>query len=36
MSRASIMADILVNRMLVELETGGNVRFEEGQTTDPW
>ncbi|RUS71694.1 hypothetical protein EGW08_020538 [Elysia chlorotica] len=36
MNRASIMADVLVNRMLVELETGGNVRFEEGQTTDPW
>ncbi|XP_070181590.1 leucine-rich repeat-containing protein 9-like isoform X2 [Littorina saxatilis] len=29
-------ADSVANRMVVELETGGNVRFEEGATTDVW
>ena len=25
-----------VQRLLLELETGGNVRFEDGKQTDPW
>lgn len=25
-----------VQRLLLELETGGNVRFEDGKPTDPW
>lgn len=29
-------ADTLINRLVVELETGGNVRFEEGSSTDLW
>lgn len=29
-------ATTLVNRMVVELESGGNVRFEEGTPTDMW
>ncbi|XP_021359490.1 leucine-rich repeat-containing protein 9-like isoform X6 [Mizuhopecten yessoensis] len=28
--------DTLVNRMVLELESGGNVRFEEGTTSDVW
>ncbi|CAG5119813.1 unnamed protein product, partial [Candidula unifasciata] len=30
------MADMMINRLLVELETGGNVRFEDGRSSDPW
>lgn len=29
-------ADVIVNRMLIELESGGNVRFEEGSPSDIW
>ncbi|XP_076442127.1 leucine-rich repeat-containing protein 9-like isoform X2 [Babylonia areolata] len=29
-------ADCMANRLVVELETGGNVRFEEGASTDVW
>ncbi|KAL8572554.1 hypothetical protein ACOMHN_040458 [Nucella lapillus] len=29
-------ADSMANRLVVELETGGNVRFEEGASTDVW
>ncbi|XP_053406324.1 leucine-rich repeat-containing protein 9-like isoform X5 [Mercenaria mercenaria] len=29
-------ANTLVNRMVVELESGGNVRFEEGSPSDLW
>ena len=29
-------ATTLVNRMVVELESGGNVRFEEGTPSDMW
>lgn len=29
-------ADVIVNRMLIELESGGNVRFEEGTPSDIW
>lgn len=25
-----------IHRMITELETGGNIRFEEGKTTDKW
>lgn len=25
-----------IHRMMTELETGGNIRFEEGKTTDKW
>ena len=29
-------ADSMANRLVVELETGGNVRFEEGSASDVW
>lgn len=29
-------ADVIINRMLIELESGGNVRFEEGSPSDIW
>ncbi|XP_041353285.1 leucine-rich repeat-containing protein 9-like isoform X2 [Gigantopelta aegis] len=29
-------ADVLIGRFLIELETGGNVRFEDGSTSDVW
>ncbi|KAK7487003.1 hypothetical protein BaRGS_00021673, partial [Batillaria attramentaria] len=29
-------ADNLISRLVVELETGGNVRFEEGSSSDLW
>ena len=29
-------ADLLIDRFLIELGTGGNVRFEEGSTSDVW
>ena len=35
-ARIERAADNMVNRMVVELETGGNVRFEEGSATDVW
>ncbi|XP_059173305.1 leucine-rich repeat-containing protein 9-like isoform X2 [Physella acuta] len=35
-TRVRQMADMMVKRLLVELETGGNVRFEDGLATDPW
>ena len=35
-SRFRQTATTLVNRMVVELESGGNVRFEEGTPTDMW
>lgn len=25
-----------INKLMIELETGGNIRFEEGKTTDNW
>ncbi|KAK0052192.1 leucine-rich repeat-containing protein 9 [Biomphalaria pfeifferi] len=34
--RVHKMADMMVKRLLVELETGGNVRFEDGQPSDTW
>ena len=30
------MSEMTVQRLLLELETGGNVRFEDGKPTDPW
>ena len=35
-ARIQRAADGMVNRLVVELETGGNVRFEEGSSTDVW
>ncbi|KAH9489094.1 Leucine-rich repeat-containing protein 9 [Bulinus truncatus] len=35
-ARVRKMADMMVKRLLVELETGGNVRFEDGQPADAW
>ncbi|XP_076099461.1 leucine-rich repeat-containing protein 9-like isoform X2 [Mytilus galloprovincialis] len=35
-ARIKKSADVIVNRMLIELESGGNVRFEEGSPTDIW
>ena len=35
-SRFRESANMLVNRMVVELESGGNVRFEEGSPSDLW
>ena len=34
--RVENMGDTLVRRMLIELESGGNVRFEEGSPSDVW
>ena len=28
--------DIAIKRLLTELETGGNVRFEDGNSNDVW
>ncbi|XP_069116713.1 leucine-rich repeat-containing protein 9-like isoform X3 [Argopecten irradians] len=36
MKRLQLSCDTLVNRMVLELESGGNVRFEEGTTSDVW
>ncbi|TRY55271.1 hypothetical protein DNTS_015750, partial [Danionella cerebrum] len=33
---ASNKKDVMVNFLLLELETVGNIRFEEGNTGDPW
>ncbi|XP_029195766.2 leucine-rich repeat-containing protein 9-like isoform X1 [Acropora millepora] len=30
------VSESTVQRLLLELETGGNVRFEDGKPTDPW
>ena len=30
------VSEMTVQRLLLELETGGNVRFEDGKSTDPW
>ncbi|PFX11316.1 Leucine-rich repeat-containing protein 9, partial [Stylophora pistillata] len=30
------VSEMTVQRLLLELETGGNVRFEDGKQTDPW
>ena len=30
------VSEMTVQRLLLELETGGNVRFEDGKPTDPW
>lgn len=30
------MIDSFIHRLVIELETGGNLRFEEGKTSDPW
>jgi hypothetical protein len=35
-NRIKKSADVIVNRMLIELESGGNVRFEEGSPSDVW
>ncbi|CAL1540956.1 unnamed protein product [Lymnaea stagnalis] len=35
-TRVHQMAEMMVKRLLVELETGGNVRFEDGLPVDPW
>ena len=35
-ARIQRAADNMANRLVVELETGGNVRFEEGSTSDVW
>ncbi|XP_071079047.1 leucine-rich repeat-containing protein 9-like [Haliotis cracherodii] len=35
-SRLHRMSDTLISRFMIELETGGNVRFEEGSPTDIW
>ncbi|XP_063435746.1 leucine-rich repeat-containing protein 9-like [Mytilus trossulus] len=35
-ARIKKSADVIVNRMLIEIESGGNVRFEEGSPTDIW
>jgi hypothetical protein len=35
-NRIKKSADVIVNRMLIELESGGNVRFEEGSSSDVW
>jgi len=34
--RLELSCDTLVNRMILELESGGNVRFEEGTPSDVW
>ena len=30
------VSEMTVQRLLLELETGGNVRFEDGKPSDPW
>ncbi|XP_056023048.1 leucine-rich repeat-containing protein 9-like isoform X3 [Ostrea edulis] len=35
-SRIEIQAESVMRRMAIELESGGNVRFEEGITSDVW
>ena len=30
------VSEMTVQRLLLELETGGNVRFEDGKLTDAW
>lgn len=35
-SRIEIQAESVMRRMSIELESGGNVRFEEGITSDVW
>ncbi|XP_005098353.1 leucine-rich repeat-containing protein 9 [Aplysia californica] len=35
-SRVRLTADVMINRLLVELETGGNVKFVDGQSSDAW
>ena len=30
------LADMYVRRMMVELETGGNIRLEDGKPSDLW
>jgi len=30
------VSEMTVQRLLLELETGGNVRFEDGKPADPW
>lgn len=36
LARIHLSADLNIDRLVVELETGGNVRFEEGSSTDNW
>ena len=34
--RVEVQAESVIRRMAIELESGGNVRFEEGNTSDVW
>jgi len=34
--RARSVIDGMIQQTVVELETGGNVRFEYGKPSDPW
>ena len=34
--KVATVSDQLVSRMVIELETGGNIRYEDGQPTDTW
>jgi len=34
--RARAVIDGMIQQTCIELETGGNVRFEYGKSSDPW